>query len=583
MIKKALLSFLAIVVLFSAIAPRVAHAQVDPWYNQGIYEWYVKVYDEDSTPPAEIFGERYTAAQVNWIIWSILTWLPNRILNPSLTACILGGLFADALDVGDCIEGLTGSTEVQSPAPLASLQQDRKEQSLLKEVFAERSFSGITYVKNIGRKFNLIPEAKAQGFGFITALDPVQHMWRAVRDIAYAFFVIATIILAFMIMFRVKLSPQTAISVQSALPKLIIALILVTFSYAIAGFLVDLMYVVIGIVSIFGAQVIPGDIFTSTHVFNFLTKGQPFNVDIGLGFVGLFIAYIIAFNIALIISMFAMLGVIGSALSLALVGILSIATGGAFALVLAGIAIIVSIIVFIVLIWMFIRITWILIRAYAHVLLLTIAAPIQLTLGIIVPSLGFGSWLRSFISNLAVFVVVGLLFLLSFIFLLEGVRLTLNQYITGVGEGLISFFFGTGISQLVTGNLPPAGWPPLLFVGQLTGPVTDAFLGLLFLGVSFVIFFMIPRASDIIQSIVERKPIGFGTGIGQAFTPVAAGAGALWGSPTASSLRREFGDTSARDILTSGVLKRYTGPGSGVIGRTRQRFARRTRQLRDVE
>jgi len=60
--------------------------------------------------------------------------------------------------------------------------------------------------------------------------------------------------MAFMIMFRVRISPQTVITVQSALPKIIFTLILITFSYAIAGFLIDLMYVVIGIFSFIVTQ-----------------------------------------------------------------------------------------------------------------------------------------------------------------------------------------------------------------------------------------------------------------------------------------------------------------------------------------
>src|SRR5260221_7484596 len=123
--------------------------------------------------------------------------------------------------------------------------------NILAAIFADRPLSGITYFKNLGKKFNIIPEVKAQspGFGY-GALDPVLPLWTAARNISYVFFVIVILIMAFMIMFRVKISPQVVISVQSALPKIAVALILVTFSYAIAGFLIDLMYVVIGLLSI---------------------------------------------------------------------------------------------------------------------------------------------------------------------------------------------------------------------------------------------------------------------------------------------------------------------------------------------
>ena len=46
-------------------------------------------------------------------------------------------------------------------------------------------------------------------------------------------------------MFRVKINPQTVVSLQTMIPKLIITMLLVTFSFAIAGFVIDLVYVII--------------------------------------------------------------------------------------------------------------------------------------------------------------------------------------------------------------------------------------------------------------------------------------------------------------------------------------------------
>jgi len=49
-------------------------------------------------------------------------------------------------------------------------------------------------------------------------------------------------------MFRMKMNPQTVISIENALPKIVIALILITFSFAIAGFLIDLTYISMGLI-----------------------------------------------------------------------------------------------------------------------------------------------------------------------------------------------------------------------------------------------------------------------------------------------------------------------------------------------
>ena len=62
---------------------------------------------------------------------------------------------------------------------------------------------------------------------------------KAFRNFAYVLITLLFIIMGLMIMFRVKIDPRTVVSFQSALPKIIMALILVTFSYAIVGLLID--------------------------------------------------------------------------------------------------------------------------------------------------------------------------------------------------------------------------------------------------------------------------------------------------------------------------------------------------------
>lgn len=87
----------------------------------------------------------------------------------------------------------------------------------------------------------------AEGIGF-SVIKPYASLWKIFRDLAYMVLVIILITIGFMIIFRAKINPQTVISVENALPKIVISLILITFSFAIAGFLIDLMYVVIIII-----------------------------------------------------------------------------------------------------------------------------------------------------------------------------------------------------------------------------------------------------------------------------------------------------------------------------------------------
>lgn len=540
MVKKIVSSILIAVVIFFSVAVPVAKAQGGTWYNQGPREWYLKVYDDSNS--SEIFGERYTAAQIDWIIWSIFWWIPTKIAGPDQVSCALGSS-------SDCFEALISENlnPKQQEAFAYKTDVSTKEDlaRLAGTVFEDRPLSAVTYAKEKLRNFNLIPEAKAQsaGFGF-AVLEPVLDMWRASRNMAYALFIIAVVALAFMIMFRVKISPQVVITVQSALPKIALALILITFSYAIAGLLVDLMYVVIGLVSILGKEFFPGDVVQSTWVFNFLTKGQPFSgLELQVGALGLFILYLILFVLAANIVLFATFGAItsaiaGAGLSFSLIALTGSGVGLIILLIILGI-------VLLILLWMAIRVLWTLIKAFANILLLTIFGPLQMALGVIVPALGFGRWIRSFLSNLAVFVVTGVLFLLSFSFLTQAVMLAVRDFVSEGALGIIAnFLFGTGstdvVGNLVTGS-GTAAWPPLLGIAQFGTP-------LVFLGVSFVLFTITPKSADLIKSLIEGQPFSFGTAIGEAGAPATR----LWGmtgGPVVDTARKYGAEQITYQIL----------------------------------
>lgn len=107
--------------------------------------------------------------------------------------------------------------------------------------------SGVYWAYDGLQKAGFLPKTyAAEGVGF-AAIKPYANLWKIFRDLSYMILVIILIAIGFMIMFRMKMNPQTVISVENALPKIIVSLILITFSFAIAGFLIDLMYVIIAI------------------------------------------------------------------------------------------------------------------------------------------------------------------------------------------------------------------------------------------------------------------------------------------------------------------------------------------------
>jgi hypothetical protein len=68
----------------------------------------------------------------------------------------------------------------------------------------------------------------------------INTLWSLTRNIAYLGFVVVMIIVGFMIMFRNKVGGQTLVTVGNAIPKVVIGLVLVTFSFAIAGIILDI-------------------------------------------------------------------------------------------------------------------------------------------------------------------------------------------------------------------------------------------------------------------------------------------------------------------------------------------------------
>lgn len=86
----------------------------------------------------------------------------------------------------------------------------------------------------------------AQGVGF-AAIQPISGLWKSMRDAALILVVLILVTIGFLIMFRVKINAQTVVGVENALPRIFLSLMLIVFSFAISGFLIDLMYVITAI------------------------------------------------------------------------------------------------------------------------------------------------------------------------------------------------------------------------------------------------------------------------------------------------------------------------------------------------
>ena len=113
MLKKIFISTLLFLVLFtqSMLPFSVAKANAQ-WYTPEFTDWYVKVYDTEASPETEIFGERYTAAQVTWVVYGLYSTIFNSILHavgldPVLLVCAFTGSFDRCGDMLDAINPFT--------------------------------------------------------------------------------------------------------------------------------------------------------------------------------------------------------------------------------------------------------------------------------------------------------------------------------------------------------------------------------------------------------------------------------------------------------------------------------------------
>ena len=77
------------------------------------------------------------------------------------------------------------------------------------------------------------------GYNYLKDNLHLDKIWETSRNIAYLGYVVIIIVVGFMIMFRKNLPGQVVVSLGNTIPQIILGLILVTFSFAIVGIIMD--------------------------------------------------------------------------------------------------------------------------------------------------------------------------------------------------------------------------------------------------------------------------------------------------------------------------------------------------------
>jgi len=245
-----------------------------------------------------------------------------------------------------------------------------------------------------------ISSAYAQGTGY-TAMKPFLPFWKAFRNLAYSLYIVIFIVIGVMIMLRTKVNAQTIISIQSALPNLLVTLILITFSYAIVGLMVDLMYFLIYFIVylVEGIGIIQTPTTTISRLLNYSAWSVIFegrnsivsaaavaidNILYGLGTNGLeFLGSVAAF-----VSPSYLIAAVALAIAM-------------------------------------LKLMFNLIKAYIMLIIQTITAPVQILMNAMPGSKAFSGWLKKTASYLIPFPVAAAMFIFSAILIGDPTKATI--------------------------------------------------------------------------------------------------------------------------------------------------------------
>lgn len=331
--------------------------------------------------------------------------------------------------------------------------------------------SGVQYIADSINSFMGKSAYAANSNDGFNQLKGIQPLWKLCRNTVYTLISVVFIAMGLMIMLRIKISPQATVTIQNSIPKIITTLILVTFSYAICGLIIDLTYLV---------QALALSLITQTN--SSLFTG---NIDLPHLIKGGWDSY---WSLAIKTMSNGNFSTTGWTISI-LAGIVG-AIIGAFAMPIVGLGAILGGILglAILLIFAFIQLIKFLFgcaKAYIILLLKIISAPLEIALGAFPNSKsGFGSWFIQTIAYASVFPIC-LIFLVILNVILNAV--TFNQI-----------------------------WTP----GILQGNVISTYIGGIIGLAGLIILAKLPNL--IPEAIFQLKPSPFGKAVGEGFKPITA-------------------------------------------------------------
>ena len=382
-----------------------------------------------------------------------------------------------------------------------------------------RPASSIDYVNYLAsnlKKHRIVSDSYAAGPGYgFTALAPILPLWRAFRNIAYMLFAIGFVLYGVMIMFRVKIDSKTAATIQLAIPRLVATLLMITFSYAIVGFMVDISTVA-DAMAINILRVGPEPILNASGP---LSEIGDFviNVVSGQSILGAIGSLFVNALTAIIVSPFIFFNLIIGGLAGIVVAVLVGGLG-----LINGLGLIITAIIIIAVAISYFKLILKLFQAFFSIIINLIFAPIILLGNLFPGSTSFGDWMRSIYGNLAVFPVAIFFLTLSFALMCQPLL-----SMASAGGGFLSGAFASGLENVLGVNrlstLSNIWTPPLTIPGSFTtnsgansGTVTGSVGSLMLATIGFGLLLMSSKYCEMVEKALKTPPFPYGAAIGEA-------------------------------------------------------------------
>ncbi len=186
--------------------------------------------------------------------------------------------------VGEVVNGLSSAlwptrnedTQAWSPGVLGQLALmtdtiiDSPQPVTANEMIASLNPTSRVLAQAIGVKaFQDLPQGRALLLGFSPS-GVILTYWKACRNLAYALLTAVLVVFGFMIMMRKSIEPRVTMTISNALPRIAAALVMITFSFAISGLIIDVGRVTDGVLKSFdpGTQATDHSIFTLLYEFS---------------------------------------------------------------------------------------------------------------------------------------------------------------------------------------------------------------------------------------------------------------------------------------------------------------------------